>query len=350
MSELGFKTFNEMIGRVDKLDTNHAITHWKTKSLDFSKLFYKPEVGKNIAIFNSERQVHPIDNILDKKLIPLFENYLKNENSQEIELNIKNTDRTTGAMLSGKIAALKGHSGLEEDTLKFNFTGTAGQSFGAFLAKGVTFNLYGEANDYVGKGLSGGKLIIRPTKDSKIVPEDSMVIGNTVLYGAISGECYFNGIAGERYCVRNSGAISVIEGVGDHGCEYMTGGIVLCLGSIGRNFAAGMSGGVAYIYDPNDRINNYLNTEMVNIDDLEVSDLNNPEYNNDFKVSDNLLINDDLRIRFLIDRHIKYTDSNLAKNIVKSWRNNLKYFKKIMPIDYKKVLVQNENNNNKIVA
>ena len=350
MSELGFKTFNEMIGRVDKLDTNHAITHWKTKSLDFSKLFYKPEVGKNIAIFNSERQVHPIDNILDKKLIPLFENYLKNENSQEIELNIKNTDRTTGAMLSGKIAALKGHSGLEEDTLKFNFTGTAGQSFGAFLAKGVTFNLYGEANDYVGKGLSGGKLIIRPTKDSKIVPEDSMVIGNTVLYGAISGECYFNGIAGERYCVRNSGAISVIEGVGDHGCEYMTGGIVLCLGSIGRNFAAGMSGGVAYIYDPNDRINNYLNTEMVNIDDLEVSDINNPEYNNDFKVSDNLLINDDLRIRFLIDRHIKYTDSNLAKNIVKSWRNNLKYFKKIMPIDYKKVLVQNENNNNKIVA
>ena len=187
-------------------------------------------------------------------------------------------------MLSGKIAALKGHSGLEEDTLKFNFTGTAGQSFGAFLAKGVTFNLYGEANDYVGKGLSGGKLIIRPTKDSKIVPEDSMVIGNTVLYGAISGECYFNGIAGERYCVRNSGAISVIEGVGDHGCEYMTGGIVLCLGDIGRNFAAGMSGGVAYIYDPNDRINNYLNTEMVNIDELEVSDINNSEYNNDFKV------------------------------------------------------------------
>ena len=177
-----------------------------------------------------------------------------------------------------------------------------------------------------------------------------MVIGNTVLYGAISGECYFNGIAGERYCVRNSGAISVVEGVGDHGCEYMTGGSVLCLGSIGRNFAAGMSGGLAYIYDPNDRINNYLNTEMVNIDDLELSDINNSEYNNDFKVSDNLVINDDLRIKLLIDRHIKYTESDLAKNIVKSWRNNLKYFKKIMPIDYKKVLMQNETNNNKIVA
>ena len=350
MAELGFKTFNEMIGRVDKLDTNHAITHWKTKSLDFSKLFYKPEVGKNIAIYNSERQVHPIDNILDKKLISVFEKYLKEEKDQIIELDIKNTDRTTGAMLSGKIAALKGHAGLKEDALKINFTGTAGQSFGAFLAKGVTFKLYGEANDYVGKGLSGGKIIIRPVKNSKIIPEDSMVIGNTVLYGAISGECYFNGIAGERYCVRNSGAISVIEGLGDHGCEYMTGGIVLCLGAIGRNFAAGMSGGVAYVFDPDDKINNYLNTEMVNIDDLENSGINNSKYGNEFSASENILIDDDLRIRFLIDKHIKYTDSNLAKNIINSWENNLKFFKKIMPIDYKKVLVQNESNNNKIVA
>ena len=350
MAELGFKTFNEMIGRVDKLDTNHAITHWKTKSLDFSKLFYKPEVGKNIAIYNSEKQVHPIDNILDKKLISVFEKYLKEEKDQIIELDIKNTDRTTGAMLSGKIAALKGHAGLKEDALKINFTGTAGQSFGAFLAKGVTFRLYGEANDYVGKGLSGGKIIIRPVKNSKIIPEDSMVIGNTVLYGAISGECYFNGIAGERYCVRNSGAISVIEGLGDHGCEYMTGGIVLCLGAIGRNFAAGMSGGVAYVFDPDDKINNYLNTEMVNIDDLENSGINHSKYGNEFSASENILIDDDLRIRFLIDKHIKYTDSNLAKNIINSWENNLKFFKKIMPIDYKKVLVQNESNNNKIVA
>ena len=350
MAELGFKTFNEMIGRVDKLDTNHAITHWKTKSLDFSRLFYKPEVGDNIAIYNSERQEHPIDKILDKKLIPIFEKYLKEGKDQVMELEIKNTDRTTGAMLSGKIAALKGHSGLKENALKINFTGTAGQSFGAFLAKGVTFSLYGEANDYVGKGLSGGKLIIRPVKNSKIIAENSMVIGNTVLYGAISGECYFNGIAGERYCVRNSGAISVIEGLGDHGCEYMTGGIVLCLGSIGRNFAAGMSGGVAYVFDPDDKIKNYLNTEMVNIDDLENSGINNAEYGNDFRVFENLLIDDDLRIRFLIDKHIKYTDSNLAKNIVNNWENNLKFFKKIMPIDYKKVLVQNENNNNKIVA
>ena len=350
MAQLGFKTFNEMIGRVDKIDTNHAVSHWKTKSLDFSKLFYKPEVGDDIAIYNTEKQEHPIDNILDKKLIPLFEKYLVNKQNQVIELDIKNTDRTTGAMLSGKIAAIKGHSGLKENSLKINFTGTAGQSFGAFLARGVTFNLHGEANDYVGKGLSGGKLIIRPVKNSKIISENSMVIGNTVLYGAISGECFFNGIAGERYCVRNSGAISVIEGLGDHGCEYMTGGIVLCLGAIGRNFAAGMSGGIAYVFDPDDKIKGYLNTEMVNLEDLDISGNHNSEYDNNFNISENLLIDDDLRIRFLIDKHIKYTDSNLAKNIVNNWKNNIKYFKKIMPIDYKKVLIENEKNNTKIVA
>jgi glutamate synthase (NADPH/NADH) large chain len=351
MAELGFKTFNEMIGRVDKLDTNNAINHWKANSLDFSKLFHKPEVNKDIAIYNSEKQIHPIENILDKKLIPLFDKYLEEDKDQIIELNIKNTDRTTGAMLSGKIAASRGHCGLKQDSLKVNFTGTAGQSFGAFLAKGVTFNLYGEANDYVGKGLSGGKLIIRPVKDSKIIPEDSMIIGNTVLYGAISGECYFNGIAGERYCVRNSGAISVIEGVGDHGCEYMTGGIVLCLGAIGRNFAAGMSGGVSYIYDPQNEIYDYLNTEMVNIDELNISGNNNSHYDNNFNISENLLIDDDLRIRFLIDKHIKYTNSNVAKNITNDWENNLHSFKKVMPVDYKKVLIQNQNNNSsKIVA
>jgi len=350
MAQLGFKTFNEMIGRVDKIDTNHAVSHWKTKSLDFSKLFYKPEVGDDIAIYNTEKQKHPIDNILDKKLIPLFEKYLVKEQNQVIELDIKNTDRTTGAMLSGKIAARKGHSGLKDNSLKINFTGTAGQSFGAFLARGVTFKLHGEANDYVGKGLSGGKLIIRPVKNSKIISENSMVIGNTVLYGAISGECYFNGIAGERYCVRNSGAISVIEGLGDHGCEYMTGGIVLCLGAIGRNFAAGMSGGIAYVFDPEDKIKGYLNTEMVNLEDLDISGNSNSEYDNNFNLSENLLIDDDLRIRFLIDKHIKYTDSNLAKNIVNNWNNNIKYFKKIMPIDYKKVLIENEKNNTKIVA
>jgi glutamate synthase (NADPH/NADH) large chain len=347
MADLGFKTFNEMIGKVEKLDTNFALDHWKTKNLDFSKLFYKPDVSKKIALYNCEKQDHPIQNILDRKLIPLFDRYIKEGNRQEINIDIKNTDRTTGAMLSGKIALKKGHVGLIEDAIKVNFTGTAGQSFGAFLASGITFNLSGEANDYVGKGLSGGKIIIRLIKESKIISEESMIIGNTVLYGAISGECYFNGNAGERFCVRNSGAIAVVEGVGDHGCEYMTGGIVVCIGTVGRNFAAGMSGGVAYLYDPKNEINNYLNSEMVKVENLDIRNKNTkkPDSESFFSVSDDILVDDDLRIKYLLDKHIEYTNSNLAKKIVENWSNTLKSFKKIMPVDYKKVLLDNKNNN-----
>jgi glutamate synthase (NADPH/NADH) large chain len=347
MADLGFKTFNEMIGKVEKLDTNFALDHWKTKNLDFSKLFYKPDVSKKIALYNCEKQDHPIQNILDRKLIPLFDRHIKEGNRQEINIDIKNTDRTAGAMLSGKIALKKGHIGLIEDAIKVNFTGTAGQSFGAFLARGITFNLSGEANDYVGKGLSGGKIIIRLVKESKIIPEESMIIGNTVLYGAIAGECYFNGNAGERFCVRNSGAIAVVEGVGDHGCEYMTGGIVVCIGTVGRNFAAGMSGGVAYLYDPKNEINNYLNSEMVKVENLHIRDKNTKKSDSEsfFSVSDDILVDDDLRIKYLLDKHIEYTNSNLAKKIVENWSKTLKSFKKIMPVDYKKVLLDNKNNN-----
>jgi glutamate synthase (NADPH/NADH) large chain len=354
MATLGYRTFNEMIGKVENLDTNYAHGHWKTKNLDFSKLFYKPDVSNKIALYNCEKQEHPIKNILDKKLIPLFDQYKKEGKKQEINLNIKNTDRTTGAMLSGKIALNKGHQGISEDSIKVNFTGTAGQSFGAFLAKGVTFNLSGEANDYVGKGLSGGNIIVQPTKDSKIIPERSMIVGNTVLYGAVAGQCYFNGNAGERFCVRNSGAMAVVEGVGDHGCEYMTGGIVICIGVIGRNFAAGMSGGVAYVYDPNNEINNYLNNEMVNVEKLIIRDhnVNTSDYENDFNVSDDVLVDDDLRIKYLLNEHIKYTNSNVAKDIIENWNFSLGNFKKIMPVDYKKVLLDKKNNNiqSKIVA
>ncbi|HIK87056.1 MAG TPA: glutamate synthase subunit alpha, partial [Alphaproteobacteria bacterium] len=347
MADLGFKTFNEMIGKVEKLDTNFALDHWKTKNLDFSKLFYKPDVSKKIALYNCEKQDNPIQNILDRKLIPLFDRHIKEGNRQEINIDIKNTDRTAGAMLSGKIALKKGHIGLIEDAIKVNFTGTAGQSFGAFLARGITFNLSGEANDYVGKGLSGGKIIIRLVKESKIIPEESMIIGNTVLYGAIAGECYFNGNAGERFCVRNSGAIAVVEGVGDHGCEYMTGGIVVCIGTVGRNFAAGMSGGVAYLYDPKNEINNYLNSEMVKVENLHIRDKNTKKSDSEsfFSVSDDILVDDDLRIKYLLDKHIEYTNSNLAKKIVENWSKTLKSFKKIMPVDYKKVLLDNKNNN-----
>ena len=354
MADLGFRTFNEMIGKVDKLDTNFAHVHWKTKNLDFSKLFYKPDVSDKIALYNCEKQDHPIQEILDKKLIPLFDEYKKEGKKQEINISIKNTDRTAGSMLSGKIALNKGHAGLNEDSIKVNFTGTAGQSFGAFLANGVTFNLFGEANDYVGKGLSGGKIIIQPAKDAKIIPEESMIIGNTVLYGAVSGQCYFNGIAGERFCVRNSGATAVVEGVGDHGCEYMTGGIVVCIGQIGRNFAAGMSGGVAYVYDPKNKINIFLNTEMVKVENLIIKEKNikKSDYESEFKVYEDILIDDDLRIKYLLDLHIKHTNSNLAKSIIQNWNNSSKSFKKIMPVDYKKVLLENKNDNiqSKIVA
>ena len=346
MAELGFRNFNEMIGKVEKLDTNYAISHWKAKGLDFSKLFFKPDVPVEIALYNCEQQDHPIKDILDKKLISLFNKFTQEGKKQEINIDIKNTDRTTGAMLSGEIASANGHAGLNDNSIKVNFTGTAGQSFGAFLAKGVTFNLAGEANDYVGKGLSGGNIIIKPVKESKIIAEDSMVIGNTVLYGAIAGECYFNGIAGERFCVRNSGAIAVVEGVGDHGCEYMTGGIVVCIGAIGRNFAAGMSGGVAYIYDPENKINNYLNNEMVNVENLNIRDNNeNSNYDDSFQISDNILIDDDIRIKYLLDNHVKYTNSTLAKNIISNWKQSIKNFKKIMPVDYKRVLLDKKNNN-----
>ena len=353
MASLGFRTFNEMIGKVENLDTNYAHKHWKTKNLDFSKLFYKPNVSDEIALYNCEKQEHPIKEVLDRKLIPLFEKYEKEGKKQEINLNIKSTDRTAGAMLSGTIALNKGHQGISENAIKVNFTGTAGQSFGAFLAKGVTFNLFGEANDYVGKGLSGGNIIIQPTRDSKIIPEKSMIVGNTVLYGAVAGQCYFNGNAGERFCVRNSGAMAVVEGVGDHGCEYMTGGIVVCIGVIGRNFAAGMSGGVAYVYDLNNEINNYLNSEMVNVEKLTVRDdnLKKINYEHDFNVSDDVLVDDDLRIKYLLNEHIKYTNSNVAKHIIENWSSSLGNFKKIMPVDYKKVLLDKKNTiQSKIVA
>ncbi len=341
MAKLGFKKFNDMIGKVEKLNTNFAIEKWKSLGLDFEKLFYKPEVDNNIKFYNCEKQSHPIDDILDRKLLPLVDKAVKEGLDQEISLEIKNTDRTFGAMTSGLIALAKGHSGLNEDKIVVNLKGTAGQSFGAFLSKGVTFNLSGEANDYVGKGLSGGKLIIKPTINSSIISKDSMIVGNTVLYGAISGECYFNGIAGERFCVRNSGAIAVIEGVGDHGCEYMTGGIVLCIGDIGRNFAAGMSGGVAYIYDPDDKVDLYLNNEMVEIEDLNILDSKSLSfYKNILHMTENMLEGDDLKIKYLMERHVKYTSSDLAISIIKDWDKSIKYFKKIMPIDYKNVLLE----------
>src|SRR5215213_5117917 len=249
MAAMGFRSFDEMIGQIQMLDKRQVVEHWKANGLDFSKLFHKPTAAEGVSIYRCEAQDHKIQHIIDRGLIAQSRAALDNGTPVRITSTIKNTDRTAGAMLSGEIAKRYGHEGLAHDTIHVNFTGTAGQSFGAWLARGVTFELEGDANDYVGKGLSGGRIIIRPTADAGIVPEESIIVGNTVLYGAIEGECYFRGVAGERFAVRNSGAIAVIEGAGDHCCEYMTGGIVVVLGKTGRNFAAGMSGGIAYVLD-----------------------------------------------------------------------------------------------------
>ncbi|HSS85197.1 MAG TPA: glutamate synthase-related protein, partial [Reyranella sp.] len=263
MAELGYTRFDEMVGQMQMLDKTEAVTHWKAKGLDFGKLFHKPPAAEGVAIFHREKQNHPIDKILDRRLIAAAQAALDNKTPVQITETINSTDRTAGAMLSGEVAKRYGSAGLPEDTIAISLTGTGGQSFGAFVAHGVSIDLVGEANDYVGKGLSGGRLVVRPSEKSAAKPEDSIVIGNTALYGATSGEVYFRGIAGERFAVRNSGAAAVVEGTGDHGCEYMTGGVVAVLGKTGRNFAAGMSGGIAYVLDEDGTFESRCNMAMV---------------------------------------------------------------------------------------
>tara|TARA_B100000212_G_scaffold279571_1_gene219358 strand:- start:609 stop:1358 length:750 start_codon:yes stop_codon:yes gene_type:complete len=239
-------------------------------------------------------------------------------------------------MLSGAIAKIHGHKGLADDTINIKLKGTAGQSFGVFLAKGVSLNLEGEGNDYVGKGISGGRIAIYPPSNSKIIPEENIIVGNTVLYGGITGECYFNGIAGERFAVRNSGATAVVEGSGDHCCEYMTGGIVVVLGKVGRNFGAGMSGGIAYVLDEDDKFKSLYNPEMIELEEINISD--NEAY------TENLLINDKERLKSLIKNHHRYTGSPKAKRILDNFENYLPKFIKIMPTEYKRVLIQMYSN------
>src|SRR6476660_6308378 len=265
MAELGFRTMNEMIGQMQMLDRDRAIAHWKAKGLDFSRLFHKPDAG-SLPIYKTEDQNHNLEHVLDRTLIEKAKAAIETREAVRIESPINSVNRATGAMLSGVIARKYGHAGLPDDTVHVKLKGTAGQSFGAWAAHGVTLELEGEANDYVGKGLSGGKLMVYPPKEAtKIVPENSIIVGNTVLYGAISGECYFRGIAGERFAVRNSGATAIVEGAGDHCCEDMTGGIVVVLGRTGRNFAAGMSGGIAYVLDENKSFAKRCNLSMVDL-------------------------------------------------------------------------------------
>ncbi|HED12828.1 MAG TPA: glutamate synthase subunit alpha, partial [Gammaproteobacteria bacterium] len=343
MARLGFQTFDEMIGRVEYLDTHRAVDHWKAHGVDVSHLLHKPQVPEGTAIHAREKQDHGIDAVLDHELIRQAQAALTEQQPVVIEAAIHNTDRTIGAMLSGKVAKRYGHEGLPEDTIYINTTGTAGQSFGAWLAHGITLELQGDANDYVGKGLSGGKIIIYPPAISPIIPEDNIIIGNTVLYGAISGECYFRGVAGERFAVRNSGAIAVVEGVGDHGCEYMTGGTVVVLGHTGRNFAAGMSGGIAYVLDLEERFTQYCNTTQVELESIVAG--GDSEYPDDIEAAaGGMLIHhqadqdDHLILHQLIQRHHHYTGSEKAQEILDNWTYYVAKFVKVLPIEYSKAL------------
>jgi len=340
MAKLGFRTVNEMIGRSDKLDMRSAISHWKAKGLDLSRILYKPELESDVAVYNCEKQDHGLEKALDQELIKQAIPALEQRQAVRMSMEIHNYNRTFGAMLSGEVAKRYGHAGLPEDTIYIKVNGCAGQSFGAFVARGVTIELEGEANDYVGKGLSGGRLIIYPPKECPIVAEDNIIVGNTVLYGAISGECYFRGVAGERFAVRNSGAVAIVEGVGDHGCEYMTGGIVVVLGSTGRNFAAGMSGGIAYVLDENGDFEQRCNLSMV---ELEAIVEEEKALENIVDVMHDMTRNDALRLKTLIERHWHCTGSRSAREILDNWGDYLPRFVKVMPVDYRRALQQMQN-------
>jgi glutamate synthase (NADPH) large chain len=347
MAELGFRKFDDMIGQMQLLDQRRVIAHWKAKGLDFSKLFYKPGAPAEVKVFKCEPQDHKIRDILDRRLIAESTPALDRGAPVRIATKIKNTDRAAGAMLSGEIARRYGHAGLPDETIHVKLTGTAGQSFGAWLARGVTLELEGEANDYVGKGLSGGRIIVRPHAESGVTPEESIIVGNTVLYGAISGDCYFRGIAGERFAVRNSGAVAVVEGSGDHCCEYMTGGIVVVLGKTGRNFAAGMSGGIAYVLDQDGGFPKLCNMAMVELEPV----LNEEEINAEVyhQVGDltghgrvdvmaDLTRYDAVRLRVLISRHARFAGSRRAAQILANWDTFLPKFRKVMPVEYRRAL------------
>ena len=343
MATLGIRKFDDLIGRADLLDMEAGLDHWKIQGLDFSRIFYKPKVSNNVSIYNNEKQYHALDIALDNKLIKRAKLAIERKQSIEFDLEITNTNRTLGTMLSHEVAKRYGNDGLLDDSIIINMNGTAGQSFGAFLTKGITFNLYGEGNDYVGKGLCGGKIIISPPKLFQGNASENIIVGNTVMYGATSGEAYFNGIAGERFCVRNSGASAVIEGLGNHGCEYMTGGTVIVLGSTGQNFAAGMSGGIAYIYDPHNLFKKYCNLSMVTLEKIEKKELQNKELRHLNKSDEEIMKN-------LINNHYKYTNSQAAKLILNNWDNELKSFVKVMPIEYKRAISELYASSTKEVA
>jgi glutamate synthase (ferredoxin) len=321
MAKLGFRTIDEMVGRVDRLDTRAAIAHWKAKGLDFSSILYRPEVPDRVKTHHEDSQDHGIERSLDMTtLLDLCKPALEQKRPVKLDLPIRNINRTVGTVLSSEVTRRHGAAGLPDGTIQINFTGTAGQSLLAFGVPGVTVKVEGDVNDYCGKGLSGGRVIVRPARNATFKAEDNVIAGNVVAYGATSGEIYIRGICGERFCVRNSGAEAVVEGTGDHGCEYMTGGRAVILGETGRNFAAGMSGGIAYVWDSAGTFRQKVNKEMVDLEPLDQNDL------------------DYLKDR--IEKHVEYTDSSRGKEILDGWQAEQSRFVKVMPIDYKRALAE----------
>ena len=319
MAQLGFRTLSEMVGQTHKINANKAIKHYKAKGLDLSSILHRPDSYRKMTVNNTEKQDHNIDEVLDFTILKDSHRAMYRKEKMNLNYPIKNTNRTVGAIVSNEISKIYGHLGLPEDTLNINFTGSAGQSFGAFGAYGLTFTLEGNTNDYLGKGLSGAKLIVKKPASADFLAENNIIVGNVCLFGAVNGQAYINGIAGERFAVRNSGATAVVEGVGDHCCEYMTGGQVIVLGKTGRNFAAGMSGGIAYVFDPEDNFKNGLcNTETIEFETISVDDA--------------------AELKSNIEKHQLYTNSKKAKDLLSDWENSLGNFVKVMPTEYKRAL------------
>lgn len=332
MAKLGIRKFDDLIGRSELLDKRAGVEHWKAQGLDFSKIFFQPEVDASVGRLHTELQDHALHKALDNKMIELAMPALERGDKVAFELPIKNINRTAGAMLSGQVAKRYGYAGLPDDSIHVSLKGTAGQSFAAFLAKGITLDLQGEGNDYVAKGLSGGRIIIRPDASFVGEPSENIICGNTVMYGATSGEAYFSGVGGERFCVRNSGATAVVEGVGDHGCEYMTGGTVVVLGETGRNFAAGMSGGIAYVLDEQDQFSLLCNTAQVTLERvLPAAEQPSDEPNH-------LAAKDEELLKSLIAKHAEYTGSPKAKTILADWDSYRGKFVKVYPNEYRRAL------------
>jgi glutamate synthase (NADPH/NADH) large chain len=343
MAQLGIRTYDELIGRADLLDKSRAVGHWKAQGLDFSNIFYQPKVDSPRALLHSEGQDHGLDKALDHKLIAQAKPALEKGERVSFISPVKNLNRTVGAMLSGEVAKRYGHAGLPDDTIHIQLQGTAGQSAAAFLAAGITIDLVGEGNDYVGKGLSGGRIIVRPNTEFRGWAVDNIIVGNTVLYGAISGEAFLNGVAGERFAVRNSGATAIVEGVGDHGCEYMTGGTVVVLGDTGRNFAAGMSGGVAYVYDPKGEFEQKCNTTMVNLERVLPTKEQGDKSSWHAQTRNGERESDETILKRLIERHFKHTGSTRARNLLDDWANSRGKFVKVFPTEYKRALEELHN-------